>query len=70
MVVNYKGFRVTAERMPGSCTECSFWLLDMNTLETGVCYITGTEIILDGLQDEKRMDDCPIAKEADSIGDE
>lgn len=64
MVANYKelGFRVTAERMPESCTECPFWLLDMNTLETGVCYITGTEIILDGQQDEKRMNDCPIAR--------
>lgn len=71
MIANYKehGFVVTAERIPVSCTECPFWLLDMKTLKSGMCYITGTEIMLDGRQDEKRMDNCPVAKEADDIGD-
>lgn len=63
MLVNFKeyGFTVAAKRMPESCTACPFWGIDMRTLETGGCLITGTQIMLgDGQQDERRMDDCPI----------
>lgn len=59
---NYKmhGFHVTADVMPESCTICPFWLVDMITLKSGECFITGTVITADGQQDEKRMDDCPV----------
>ncbi len=62
MVANYEihGFKVTAAELPESCTACPFWMVDIKTLEEGGCYITGTKIRIDGPQDEKRMDDCPI----------
>lgn len=65
MVANYKehGIKVTARELPEACTACPFWLVDMKTLESGTCFITGHEIETDGPQDEKRMDDCPINKD-------
>lgn len=51
---------VSAKHLPESCTACPFWSIDMNTLESGACLLTGTEILADGPQDEKRMDDCAI----------
>lgn len=57
------GFKITAEHVPGTCTECPFWLVNMITLESGECFITGHEIIANGPQDEKRMNDCPIKEE-------
>lgn len=64
MVANYEihGFNVTAAELPESCTACPFWTVDTKTLESGQCFITGTEIAIDGPQDEKRMNDCPIEK--------
>lgn len=63
MVANYKehGFKITAERLPDTCTACPFWVVNTRTLEGG-CYITGKEIEIDGQQDEKRMDNCPIER--------
>lgn len=62
MIANYEhyGFKVTAEELPETCTACPFWLFDVKTLETGMCFLTGHEITADGQQDEKRMDDCMI----------
>lgn len=56
----YYGFKVTAKELPEACTACPFWLVDMKTLESGVCFLSGSEITADGQQDEKRMDDCQI----------
>ena len=62
MIVNYEeyGFKVTAKVLPETCTACAFWLVCTDTLETGICFISGHEIAIDGQQDIKRMDDCPI----------
>lgn len=62
MIANYEhyGFKVTAEELLETCTACPFWLSDMKTLETGMCFLTGHEIAADGQQDEKRMDDCMV----------
>lgn len=49
-----------AQKFAESCTACPFWLLDMQTLGKGECYITGHIINTYGQQDEERMDDCPI----------
>lgn len=45
MVANYEGYgiKVTAEIMPETCTACPFWLVDMETVKTGMCFITGRE---------------------------
>lgn len=62
VVANYKehGFEIKARKMPRSCTVCPFWLVDIQTAETGGCFITGHEVQLDGRQDKGRMNDCPI----------
>lgn len=64
MVANYEvyGFEVTAKIIPETCTVCPFWLADTETVETGMCFITGHETVLDGEKDTKRMDDCPITE--------
>lgn len=54
------GFEITARKIPRDCTECPFWAINTRTFDDGICVITGTEIKIDGQQDEKRMDDCPI----------
>lgn len=66
MVVNYEehGFKVMADVLPDACTACPFWGIDMRTLETGGCMITGAEIMLDGQQDERRMVDCPVKSDS------
>lgn len=65
MVEKYReyGFRVTAKIIPKTCTACPFWLVDFEETETGACFLTGYEKELDGLEDRKRMDDCPIEKQ-------
>ena len=65
MLANYEehGLKITAKVMPDTCTSCPFWCLNLENCEKGICSITGTEIIADGPQDTKRMDDCPLEKE-------
>ena len=67
MVANYEGYgiKVTAEIMPEACTACPFWLVDMENIKTGMCFITGHETALDGEEDTKRMDNCPITERRD-----
>lgn len=69
MIAQYEehGFIVTAAILPESCTSCPFWGIDMRSFKKGGCMITGTQISLDGQQDEKRMDDCPIHKRPEGI---
>lgn len=68
MIAGYEcyGIKVTAKELPEACTACPFWLLDMNTLEAGVCFLSGHEIKADGQQDERRMDDCRIEEREDA----
>ena len=72
MLANYEehGFKITAKVMPDTCTSCPFWCLNLENCEKGICSITGTEIIADGPQDTKRMDDCPLEKENKSMKEE
>lgn len=62
MVFEFNGhaFYICAEPMLHTCTECPFWLIDKTLYETGECELTGTKIAIDGEQDQKRMDNCPI----------
>ena len=53
---------ITAGILPEACTICPFWAVDTYTLEKSVCMINGTEINLDGGQDEGRMKDSPIKR--------
>ncbi len=64
MIANYEeyGFSILAKYKPDTCTSCPFWMLDLRNLEKGKCFITGTEIIANGPQDKKRMNDCPIVE--------
>lgn len=64
MVANYEshGFRVMADTLPKTCTACPFWLVETETFESGMCFITGQSILANGPHDKKRMDDCPIEK--------
>lgn len=72
MLANYEehGFKITAKVMPDTCTSCPFWCLNLENCEKGICSITGTEIIADGPQDTKRMDDCPLEKENKNMKEE
>ena len=72
MLANYEehGFKITAKVMPDTCTSCPFWCLNLENCEKGTCSITGTEIIADGPQDTKRMDDCPLEKENKTMKEE
>ena len=65
MLTNFEehGFRVTARKLPESCTACPFWCVDLKNLEDGMCYLTGHMIKIDGPQDTQRMDDCIIEQE-------
>lgn len=56
----YYGFKVTAQVLPDACTACPFWLVNTEGWNGGMCFLTGSEIAIDGKQDEKRMDDCRI----------
>lgn len=62
MVANFDAHscQVYANSTLDRCTICPFWVLDMQTLETGICYITGTEIPLDEKPDKERMQNCPL----------
>ena len=48
MIVGFEehGFVVAAEHMPDTCTNCPFWLTDLEMQEDGMCFLTG-EVILD-----------------------
>ena len=72
MLANYEehGLKITAKVMPDTCTSCPFWCLNLENCEKGICSITGTEIIADGPQDTKRMDDCPLEKENKNMKEE
>ena len=62
MVANFDAhyFCISADSTLDRCTCCPFWLVDTTSLETGMCFITGTEIPLDEKPDMERMQDCPI----------
>ena len=57
IVVNFTAHNceVFADATLESCTGCPFWLVDMKNLETGSCYLTGTEIPIDENTDMRRM---------------
>lgn len=46
MIVGFEehGFVVAAEHMPDTCTNCPFWLTDLEMQEDGMCFLTGEEI--------------------------
>lgn len=62
MVANFKehSCEVYADSTLESCTGCPFWLVDTESLETGMCFITGIEVPLDEKPDTERMKECPI----------
>lgn len=46
MIVGFEehGFVVAAEHMPDTCTNCPFWLTDLEMQEDGMCFLTGEVI--------------------------
>lgn len=46
MVVGFEehGFMVAAKHMPDTCTDCPFWLTDLEMQEDGMCFLTGEVI--------------------------
>ncbi len=63
MIVGFKehGFVIAAEHMPDTCTNCPFWLTDLEMQEDGMCFLTG-EVIPTPKRtcDTKVMGNCPI----------
>lgn len=62
VVANFRehSCQVSANPTLDRCTCCPFWLVDTKSLETGMCFISGTEIPLDEKPDMERMQDCPL----------
>lgn len=55
------GFVVAAEHMPDTCTNCPFWLTDLEMQEDGMCFLTGEVIPTpERTCDTKVMGNCPI----------
>lgn len=63
MVVGFEehGFVVAAEHIPDTCTNCPFWLTDLEIQEDGMCFLTGEVIPTpERTCDTKVMGNCPI----------
>jgi hypothetical protein len=63
MVVGFEehGFMVAAKHMPDTCTDCPFWLTDLEMQEDGMCFLTGEVIPTpERTCDTKVMGNCPI----------
>ena len=63
MIVGFEehGFVVAAEHMPDTCTNCPFWLTDLEMQEDGMCFLTGEVIPTpERTCDTKVMGNCPI----------
>lgn len=55
------GFMVAAKHMPDTCTDCPFWLTDLEMQEDGMCFLTGEVIPTpERTCDTKVMGKCPI----------
>ena len=46
MILGFKehGFVIAAEHMPDTCTNCPFWLTDLEMQYDGMCFLTGEVI--------------------------
>lgn len=63
MIVGFEehGFVVAAEHMPDTCTNCPFWLTDLEMQYDGMCFLTGEVIPTpERTCDTKVMGNCPI----------
>lgn len=56
---------VESERMtlPESCKECEFWKVNVGV---GECGISGSKKVLDGTEEDERMEDCMLMPEEES----
>ena len=63
MILGFKehGFVITAEHIPDTCTNCPFWLTDLEMQYDGMCFLTGEVIPTpERTCDTKVMGNCPI----------